>query len=997
MTTTSFQHNLTIGHCNIQGGLTGIGKSQEIIQLIRDHNIDILSLNETNLKSDIDTNTLNLPTSYDFIRKDRGSARSRGGCGILINCKCEYTEINMETSIKNIEAIWVKLNKYNIYICGFYRSSNFCNIDIFLDYMTECMAKLNSKNVIWIGDINIDQNNIKDPSYKKLDMTLKSYNMVQTIQDYTRVAKLGDKITATTIDVIMTNCYSKFTSCDVLNERLGDHQVIKCELDLKVKKAPKHKQITIRDHCKRNIGSFVVFLENSDYRPIMECDDAEIAAVALNNHLNNHYDKYFPYKNIKKHENYIHKPSPDLLHAIRLKSKLYKKFKKKLNKVKDSNPSCNNCNTCIRCINCNNAWNEYKQQRNLVKKISNYNKRQNILNDLKEKSNKNDLKGIWKTIKTASNLSSNGNKPSNEKNVSITPDEINEHFSTIGSKIQIEIPKHDNIKFSDFLPPRDDDKKFSVFKEISIADVQVYFDKLPSDKSVFDDIPLKIFKSTIPIIIEPLTHIINLSLSTGIVPSFCKFAKVTPILKGGNIDDANNYRPISILPIIAKSIEYFVNEQLTEYMEENELLTNQQYGFRKNYSTTYLMLDLFDEIYKTKSQSKRPALIFLDIKKAFDTVNHNILFSKLKYYGIDGVVLKWFKNYLTGRHQCTKLGGNISKFHEILCGVPQGSILGPILFSIFINDITFACNLSKPYFFADDGALLFDDICRKTYLNMKIELLTIMKWLDVNKLSLSIQKTSFMVFDNIDECDEIFLSENVSIKECKSTKYLGLIVDHKLKFSDHIDHVKTKISKRIGAMYRSKNLLPLKYRKMFANALMLPQFDYLDIIYSKTSKSRLNELDILYKKVAKIALNVPTTESSLNVYSEMKWLPLHLRRQLHLSSYMFRIIKNQSPTNFMNKFKYISGGSRNANNCNLYINKSKTHKEFSYLGAKCWNNISNELRNMEDVKVFSKCYKTRMLQSIINDPNYCSNNDFDIFYKPAAPSLSDTSSDLASR
>ena len=116
-----------------------------------------------------------------------------------------------------------------------------------------------------------------------------------------------------------------------------------------------------------------------------------------------------------------------------------------------------------------------------------------------------------------------------------------------------------------------------------------------------------------------------------------------------------------------------------------------------------------------------------------------------------------------------------------------------------------------------------------------------------------------------------------------------------------------------------------------------------------------------------------------------------------LLQYMFRIIKNQSPTNFMNKFKYISGGSRNANNCNLYINKSKTHKEFSYLGAKCWNNISNELRNMEDVKVFSKCYKARMLQSIINDPNYCSNNDFDIFYKPAAPSLSDTSSDLASR
>lgn len=142
--------------------------------------------------------------------------------------------------------------------------------------------------------------------------------------------------------------------------------------------------------------------------------------------------------------------------------------------------------------------------------------------------------------------------------------------------------------------------------------------------------------------------------------------------------------------------------------------------------------------------------------------------------------------------------------------MPQGSILGPLLYSIFINDIVYVCNLSKPYLFADDGALLFNDICRKTYLNIKIELLTLMKWLDVNKLSLSIRKTSFMVFDNLGSCDKIILNdeENLFIEESKSTKYFGLIVYHKLKFGDHIDYVKNKITKRIGAMYRSK------YRKI---------------------------------------------------------------------------------------------------------------------------------------------------------------------------------------
>ena len=169
---------------------------------------------------------------------------------------------------------------------------------------------------------------------------------------------------------------------------------------------------------------------------------------------------------------------------------------------------------------------------------------------------------------------------------------------------------------------------------------------------------------------------------------------------------------------------------------------------------------------------------------------------------------------------------------------------------------------------------------------------------------------------------------------------------------------------------------------MFANALMLPQFDYLDTIYNKGSKTKLAELDTLYKKVAKIALDVPKTESTLNVYKDMKWLPLHLRRQLHLSNYMYRIINSNCPTNFMNKFSYVSGGSRNSEHCNLYINKSISHKNLNYLGPKCWNNIPYDLRDKPNVESFSKTYKLQMLSSITSDSNYMSNNSYDYFYTP---------------
>jgi exonuclease III len=242
-------HNLCIGHCNIQGGLLNLGKSSELTQLIQDHKLDLLSLNELNLNETIHTSTINVPTSLNLIRCDRPNS-SRGGCGLMISKKLAYTELNMNSKLDNIEAIWAKLKSSKINICSFYRSGNYCSVDNFVDYINFCMKKLNGKKVIWIGDINIDQNNISSSQYKKPDMALKSYNLVQTIRGITRVAKRGDSYSQTTIDVIFTNCYSDFVESSVLEERIGDHQAIMCEIDCKVYKAPKFEKVEIRNHSK---------------------------------------------------------------------------------------------------------------------------------------------------------------------------------------------------------------------------------------------------------------------------------------------------------------------------------------------------------------------------------------------------------------------------------------------------------------------------------------------------------------------------------------------------------------------------------------------------------------------------------------------------------------------------------------------------------------------------------------------------------------------------
>ena len=982
---TNFNNKLTVGHCNIQGGLTSLAKCLDIQNLIVRENLDILCLNETNLKSDITSDSLALPSNFTLLRKDRSTDNGRGGCGILIsnNVKFSIVKLDLFFPSDNIEAIWIHIPDCNIYLCSFYRSEQFCPLDSFLDYMSDCMMKLETKKVIWFGDVNVDQNNINSIHFKKLDITMKLFGLVQTVQEVTRIAKLGDKITESTIDVIMTNCYSSFLKCEVLDDKVGDHQAVKFVLDFNIDKASKFKKMLIRDHCKTNIKNLKQFLkENSDYQPILDSNNVNEAAEGLNSHIQLYYDQFCPIKQIKCHSDYIHKPSEELLKNINLKRKLNRKCRKHFKDPKKAKRHSELKLAGQKCAKCESLWEAFRVQRNFTTKLSRENVKSNVITELMAKSSMNDLKGVWKTIKKASNLPIKANNSSNNLDANKT----NEFFANIGPKIQKEVNEGSvGNDFNDYLnDPAEDLNSLTEFDEISESEVMNFINSIPSDKSTNDHIPLRIFKQILPSFISAFTHIVNLSLKTGIMPDCCKVAIVTPIYKAGDLEDPGNYRPISILPLLSKTIEQAVNSQLTQYLDDRGSISQCQYGFRKDHSTTYLLLDLFDKIYTSKSKQRRPGIIFLDIKKAFDTVNHDILIAKLKHYGVKGLALRWFENYLIGRRQQTRVGSRISDLVEILSGVPQGSILGPILFSIFINDLPSACIRSTPYLFADDGALYFDNINRGDYSNIKLEIQSVFKWLQANKLALNSDKTKMLIFDSNQNQDAVLVEVRndltLVICECKSQKYLGLIVDNKLNFYEHIDYIKRKVAKRIGAMYRSKNLLPLKYRKMFANALMLPHFDHLDIIWCKTYKNKLKELDIIYKKVAKIALDVTIRESSVEVYKNMSWLPLHLRRQLHLSCYMYRVLNRTCPSHFIGKFSYISGGSRDGENCNLYTHKSRSHKEFFYLGAKAWNIIPSALRTSESINKFKHTYKAILLSTLIENATYQTDNSYDKFY-----------------
>ena len=244
-----------------------------------------------------------------------------------------------------------------------------------------------------------------------------------------------------------------------------------------------------------------------------------------------------------------------------------------------------------------------------------------------------------------------------------------------------------------------------------------------------------------------LTIIFNKSIKEGVFPESLKTAKVIPLHKGGSVLVVSNYRPISIPPILSKIFERLSYNRLTEFIDKHNILKQNQFGFQKNKSTELAVASIVSQIAEARSKKESSYCIFLDFAKAFDTVNHQILLQKLHHYGIKNKALIWFKSYLTNRTQYTEVGDTLSDVGFINCGVPQGSVLGPLLFLLYINDISESSQLLKFFLFADDTTVFYSDKTNPETENLlNTELNKVSDWLAANKLSLNVDKSNFMHF-----------------------------------------------------------------------------------------------------------------------------------------------------------------------------------------------------------------------------------------------------------
>ena len=408
-----------------------------------------------------------------------------------------------------------------------------------------------------------------------------------------------------------------------------------------------------------------------------------------------------------------------------------------------------------------------------------------------------------------------------------------------------------------------------------------------------DDISSLFLRDGADCITLPVSHIINTSIMTECVPNGFKEAKVIPLFKKGSRLDPGNYRPVSILSVLSKVLERSVYVQLSEYLEKRELLSHAQSGFRGGYSTDSSLICLTDFLKREIGKGNFIGMVLIDLQKAFDTVDHEILLAKLGAVGVDSV--DWFKSYLFDRRQCCEVSGARSEFLPISCGVPQGSILGPLLFLIYINDmsLSISCSLSL---YADDSAIYFAHKDASIIAErLSKELSSCKRWLVDNKLSLHIGKTESLLFGSRGRLRRVkgftVFCEGTAVKQVSHVKYLGITLDANLNGSQHAMNILKTCAGRLAFLFRNSSFLDCQSRKMLCIALIQPYLDYcVSSWYSGLTTLLKRRLDVIQRKMVRFVFGFDSRQHVGN--SELRglaWLSVPDQVDFFKSLHIFRI------------------------------------------------------------------------------------------------------------
>ena len=493
---------------------------------------------------------------------------------------------------------------------------------------------------------------------------------------------------------------------------------------------------------------------------------------------------------------------------------------------------------------------------------------------------------------------------------------FNNFFVNVGPQTEKTVPKVPTKTPDQFLKDRN---QFQfIIAHISIEEITDIIAALPKKSIGPHSIPINFLKIVADLVAIPLCRIINLSFSQGIFPELLKISKVIALFKGGSTEEVNNYRPISLLPIFDKIIEKIMHKQLYAFLEEHNILFKNQFGFRKKCSTAHSLIEITEKIKESIDSSKFGCGIFIDLKKAFDTVNHQILLRKLEHYGIRGSILKWFESYLADRKQYVFYNGTSSDVKAITCGVPQGSVLGPLLFLLYINDLPNISNKLQFFLFADDTNIYYESndlkFLEKT-VNKELKKLSV--WLNVNRLALNVSKTNFVIFrscQKIPDHNVTLLMNNKALEQKDHVKYLGVLLDQHLNWKYQIKNVALKVSRGLGIIAKLEPFLKDQLIRTIYFSVVYSHLYYGIQAWGSADPTARNKLDILQNKAVRILSGKQYYQiygqepgplpSSEPLYKKLEILKFHDIFKLSIANFVYSTLTFDSPSIFDEWFHY---------------------------------------------------------------------------------------------
>ena len=411
-------------------------------------------------------------------------------------------------------------------------------------------------------------------------------------------------------------------------------------------------------------------------------------------------------------------------------------------------------------------------------------------------------------------------------------------------------------------------------------------------------------------------------------------------------------------------------------MTSRKILSNYQFGFRKKHSTTHALLNFIEKVAHALDHSSHLIGLFLDFSKAFDTINHEILLYKLSHYGVRGKALEWFRSYLLNRKQYVSLNENNSFTEEIKCGVPQGSLLGPLLFILYINDFSNSSDVLSFILFADDSNLFLSHKNPLTLANkINSELENVTQWIRANKLSLNLQKTKYMLFSNsIDALPINVVFNETPLEQVSHIKFLGLTVDDKLSWKYHIDDICKTISRNLGIINRLKLYIPLSSLFTLYSSLILPYLNYGILAWGNTHQILLDRLLLLQKKILRVICTTAYRSHTDPLFLEHKILKVKDLYLFNLGQFMYSYNKNALPNYFDTMFptnrSFHKYPTRRSNEFHLPLMRTLlAQNTFLYEGPKFWNTLDDKITSSQTINTFKNKLKLFLLKSYNTHPN----------------------------